>query len=100
MNDIQEIIYWSAKEATGLWDIVSEIGQKRNISRTSAVDLFKNEIDFIKNNGEIFLLKSDKLYDNHTISNIDKNMILELDYSDFDFHENGLFYYLSDTISV
>ena len=44
MNDIQEIIYWSAKEATGIWDIISEISQKRNISRNSAVDLFKNEI--------------------------------------------------------
>ena len=100
MNDIQEIIYWSAKEATGIWDIISEISQKRNISRNSAVDLFKNEIDFIKNNGEIFLLKSDKLYDNNTISNIDKNMILELDYSNFDFNENGIFYYLSDDVNV
>lgn len=100
MNDIQEIIYWSAKEATGIWDIISEISQKRNISRNSAVDLFKNEINFIKNNDEIFLLKSDKLYDNNTISNIDKNMILELDYSNFDFNENGIFYHLSDDVNV
>ena len=78
----------------------TEISQKRNISRNSAVDLFKNEIDFIKNNDEIFLLKSDKLYDNNTISNIDKNMILELDYSNFDFNENGIFYYLSDDVNV
>lgn len=100
MNDIQKIIYWSAKEATGLWDIISEICNKRNVSRISDVDLLKNEIDFIINNNEIFLLQSNKLYDNNAISNIDKNIILKLDYSDFNFRENGIFYYLSDTLSV
>ena len=96
MNKIQKIIYWCAKEAEGIWDIIDEISGSENISKLKAIELFMKEFDFIKQNNEILLLKSDKLYDNLSIKVLDKNALLSFKYKDFQFNKTGPFYYLSD----
>lgn len=96
MNKIQEIIYWCTKESEGIWDIIDEIIGVEKITRKEAIGLFMEEFNFIVENNEIFLLMSNKLYDNSTIKILDKNDLLKFEYKDFEFNKNGPFYYLSD----
>jgi len=114
MSNIQEIIYWCAKEGTGLWEIVLEIQSantritdthtsihivaypnQENISKNEAMKLLKYEYNFILEQG-FYLLKSEKLYDNSIIEVLDTDKLLTFSYLDICFNENGPFYYLSD----
>jgi hypothetical protein len=118
MNDIQKIIYQCAKEGSQLWEIILEIQSvntkfldtktgisivayphNSNIKPNDAIELFKNEYDFIKSNN-LYLLKTKKLYDNNSLSILDSKEILKLTMEDVSFNQNGPFYYLSDDVRL
>jgi len=96
MNDIQEEIFWSAKEESGLWEVINVLVALKKVDRQTAFELLQSEIDFINSNAEIYFIYSKKLYDSKTEIVLDKMRIKDLSLHDVEFHEQGPFYYLSN----
>ncbi len=100
MNSIQEAIFVGSKEESGIWEVLNDISDTMKADRETSLQLMKNEIYFILTNDDIFLIKSNKLYDSNSYQVLDKTKLLNLKLTDVEFNEKGPFYYLSDVPAI
>ena len=100
MNDIQQAIFVGAQEESGIWEILNDISRIKGISGNDALALIKNEFAFLLSRDDLFLVRSEKLYDSDTCQIIDKRKILELTLADVGFKTEGPFYYFSSSQGI
>jgi hypothetical protein len=100
MNPTQYAIYIGACEEVEIRIVLFDIAENNNISRSDAFKLLQSEIDFIISRDDIYLIYSERLYDQENCQVIDKNKLKELTIDDVEFNELGPFYYLSNMPSI
>ncbi|ROQ28718.1 hypothetical protein [Gallaecimonas pentaromativorans] len=100
MSGVKEAIVTGAHEESGIWDILTDIVDSESVDREEALTMLKDEISFIKERTDVYLIKSDNLYDSDTSVVIKKDELLGLTIEDVEFKVNGPYYYLSNVPGV
>lgn len=95
MNATQRIIFMSAHEESGLWEVISALAGSSGMRREQALELLKTEIDFMESRSDIYLIRSQRLYDAESCEVLEKKALRALTLDEVEFHESGPFYYVS-----
>ena len=92
-NPVQEAIFVGAHEEAGLWEVLIDIVDDMHVDRLTAFELLKEEIDYLLERNDIYLIYSETLTGFEKAEMINKNSILSLELDDIEFHEEGPFYF-------
>jgi len=99
-NFVQEAIFVSSREESGLWEVLADVIDDMHVSPNEAFELLKGEMDYLQGQDDIFLIYSTKLYDTNTSRVLDKKELLNLTLEDVEFKEEGPFYYFSSVPEI
>jgi hypothetical protein len=99
-NEIQYALLIGSLEESGIWEILIYIAREEGVDREVAWDLLKSEMAYFQANGEMYLLRSEKLYDSASSQVLDKQLLAGLTLDEVEFHESGPFYYISAAQTV
>tara|TARA_Y100001951_G_C11031521_1_gene125245 strand:+ start:75 stop:377 length:303 start_codon:yes stop_codon:yes gene_type:complete len=100
MNKIQEAIYVGSREESGIWEVINDIANSLEISRGEAFCLIQKEVNFLRERNDIFLIKSDRLYDSDGCTVLDPRNLRSVTLGDVEFAEKGPFYYFSNLPTI
>lgn len=96
MNSIQEAIFVGSREESGIWEVLNDVAGSLGISRDRAFSLIQDEVGFLAARDDIFLIKSERLYESDGCTVLDSLTLTNLTLDDVEFREDGPFYYFSD----
>lgn len=96
MNSIQEAIFVGSREESGIWDVLNDVAGSLGVSRERAFSLIQDEVSFLTARDDIFLVKSERLYESDGCTVLDPRMLASLTLDDVEFRQEGPFYYFSN----
>lgn len=96
MNSIQEAIFIGSREESGIWEVLNDIAGSLGVSREKAFSLVQNEVSFLSEREDIFLIKSERLYESEGCIVLHPMVLANLALDDVEFREEGPFYYFSN----
>lgn len=100
MNSIQDAIFVGSREESGIWEVLNDVAGSLDVSRERAFRLVQNEVSFLLARDDIFLIKSERLYESDGCMVLDPSALAELTLDDVEFSEGGPFYYFSDVPTI
>jgi hypothetical protein len=99
-NFAQFIFLTNSLEEEGVWNAVAELSQIEEITKSQALQMLKDEIEYFFKHNDMYLIYSAKLYDTATSKVLDKKELLNLTLEDVEFKEEGPFYYFSNVPEI
>lgn len=96
MNNIQEAIFIGSREESGIWEVLNDIADSLEVSRENAFSLIQDEVDFLIDRDDIFLIKSKRLYESEGCEVLNPMKLVDLNLVEVEFREEGPFYYFSN----
>jgi len=96
MNSIQDAIFVGSREESGIWEVLNDVADSLGVSRERAFSLIQGEVNFLIARDDIFLVKSERLYEANGCIVLDPKALIGLSFDDVEFKEEGPFYYFSN----
>ena len=100
MNSVQEAIFVGSREESGIWEVLNDLASSLGISRERAFSLIQDELGFLMARDDIFLIRSDRLYETDGCTVLDAKRLAGLTLDDVEFQEGGPFYYFSNVPTI
>lgn len=100
MNSIQEAILVGSREESGIWEVINDVADSLGISRGLAFSYIKAELNFIIERKDVFLIKSDRLFESDGCVVLESSSLADLLLDDVEFNDNGPFYYFSNVPEI